>query len=194
MNNVSAVDHFTRSGDVTRAIFLLSLSVGVMRSSSSLSDFFVAFDRDGTVSCNVSPRDFTERFFAFVQPILLRRRSKTISKSARNILLTTICIHMISALSQCNGIELSESQLDQIGTFLRDTVISASANASVHAVGLQYCALLTVSKLGNTIRSNFGEVTLKVRYSVFLYHTIRRKLFICIRCNIAIRWNCKSSP
>ena len=171
MNNVSAVNHFTRSRDVTRATFLLSLSVGVMRSSSSLSDFFVAFDRDGTISCNVSPRDFTERFLTFIQPILLHRRSKISSTSARHILLTTVCIHIISALSQCNGIELSESQLDQIGSFLRDTVISASANASVHAVGLQYCALLTVSKLGNAIRSNFGEVTLKVRYSLFLTRT-----------------------
>ncbi len=168
MGNVSAVEHFTRSRDVTRATFLLSLSVGVIRSSSSLSDFFVAFDRDGTVSHNVSPRDFMERFLAFIQPILLlRRRSKNSSTSARHILLITVCIHVICALSQCDGIELPESQIDQIGSFLRDAVISASASTSVHAVGLQYCALSTVSKLGNTIRSNFGEVTLKVRYFCF---------------------------
>ena len=177
LGDASAVEkHFRCSRDVARATWLLSLSIGVMKSSSTLAEFFHAFGKDGDTAWTVSPRDFTERVLAFIQPTSSTKRNKSNSASARHVLLTTVCIQLLGDLSQCVGIELPEVHVDQIGNFLRDAVVTASANATVHAIGLQYCALSTVSKLGSAMRSNFVEATLKV--SVFFVRHCRNGVFV----------------
>ena len=149
--------------EVDRVAFVLSLSVGAARASSTLAAFFIAFDSDGILSGgNTSPDSFVGSFLNFVAAHRINGRSKTDDSAGRGVILQSVCIGLIVALSGCVGRDMPEAQFHRIAEILNDSAASASADASVHAIGLRYITVNAASNMGNLIRSDFNERSLKV--------------------------------
>jgi hypothetical protein len=155
------------SREVDRIAFLLSLSVGVARASSKLSDFFLAFDADkhpdadGVLPGNISPKSILDSVLNFVTVPLLGRSNNKRSNNVRRIVLQCSCISLIDAISECVGRVLPEAQVERMSEILKDTVVSASAHESIHAIDLQHLVISTASNMGNAIRSDFNDKSLR---------------------------------
>jgi hypothetical protein len=154
------------SREVDRIAFLLSLSVGVARASSKLSDFFLAFDADkhpdadGVLPGNISPKSILDSVLNFVTVPLLGRSNNKRSNNVRRIVLQCSCISLIDAISECVGRELSETQVERMSEILKATV-TASASESIHAIDLQHLVISTASNMGNAVRSDFNDNSLR---------------------------------
>jgi hypothetical protein len=149
--------------EVDRVAFVLSLSIGAARASSTLAAFFIAFDSDGILSCgNTSPDSFVGSLLNFVAAQRINGRIKTDDSARRRVILQSVCIGLIVALSGCVGRDMPEAQFRRIAEVLNDSAESASADASVHAIGLRHITVNAASSLGDLIRSDFGERSLKV--------------------------------
>ena len=154
------------SREVDRIAFLLSLSVGVAKASSKLSDFFLAFDADkhadadGVLPGNISPKSILDNVLNFVTVPLLGRINKR-SNSVRRIVLQYSCISLIDAISECVGREFPETQVERMSEILKDTVVLASASESNHAIVLQHLVTSTASNMGSAIRSDFNDKSLR---------------------------------
>jgi len=146
------------SRELDRIAFLLSLSVGVARASSNLTELFLAFDADkhadsdGVLPGNISQKSILDSVLNFVTVPLLGRSNKR-SNRVRRIVLQCSCISLIDAISECVGRELSETQVERMSEILKDTVVSASASESIHAIDLQHLVISTASNMGSAIRS-----------------------------------------
>ena len=174
---LSFVDNkrLTRSEDIDGAMFLWSLSTGAVRASADLSKFYATFDKDGAVFKDVQGKTLMESVLAFVELQFGNKSSSSNSSlltgssaATRKELMHLVCIEFVGALSECIGGDLLETHIKRIGMILkRATVSPSSANAtSVQSFGLRYGAVSTASKMGNIIRSDFGESSLKVCFFI----------------------------
>ncbi len=157
--------------EIDRATFILSLSVGAARMSSTLDDFFATFDPDDALSGNKSPEIFVDRVLDFIIAVMPSENKRINSRNKngnpnRCVLLRSVCIGLINALPGFVMRDMSEAQFSRIAKILNDSaVLSASFDASVHEVRLQQITVSAASNMGNLIRSNFGERSLMVRFA-----------------------------
>ncbi len=79
------------------------------------------------------------------------------------MILQTIHICLIVALLGCIGRDMLEAQFHCIAKILNNLAASpsASANASVQAIGLWYITVNAASNMGNLVQSDFGKQSLK---------------------------------
>ena len=167
---LSSVDNkrLTRSEDIGRTMFLCSLSAGAVRASADLSKFYATFDKDGIVFKDVQGKTLMESVLAFVELQLGNKSSSNSSSltgsATLKVLMHLVCIELVGALSECIGGDLSETHINRIGMLLKKATVSISpANVtSVQSFGLRYGAVSTASKMGNIVRSDFGQSSLKV--------------------------------
>jgi len=161
---------FSRSEDIDRAMFIISLSTGAIRVSQNLDNFFSMFGCNaGGASTTTDDKvlsilDFIELQFQGGGKKSSGTASSASGHTTRKVMMQTNCIRLVSALSECIANDLSESQLKRMGSILKNATVSASSTttASLQTLGLRYSAVSAASKMSCIVRSDFVEGSLKV--------------------------------
>jgi len=176
---------FSRSEDIDRAMFIISLSTGAIRVSQNLDNFFSAFGCNAGGASTTTTDDKVISILDFIELQFGgggKKSSVTASASGHNatrkVMMKANCIRLVSALSKCIANDLSESQFNRMGSILKNATVSASStsNESVQTLGLRYSAVSAASKMSSIVRSDFDEGSLKV--------CICTSLFILTHCHI----------
>ncbi|KAL9180385.1 hypothetical protein ACHAXT_008355 [Thalassiosira profunda] len=138
-------------------MFLLSLSIGALRGSSSIASFLQSF---AYTPRNITSPTFIDGALAFLE-LQLGTKSHSSSHSARKALMQSLFVRLVGALSDCAGGNLSESQVKAMGTLLEKASTVTTDEPSVHDVGLQYDIVATASKMGTVAQPEFGHDSLQ---------------------------------
>ena len=150
-------------------VFFLSMSVGALKASTKLEYFYQSFDR--CVPKGTKPSAFIDATLTFAEGQVAVKSGR--HESTRRVILSSLCIHLVGALSGCAGREMSETQFTRMGNILKDASTTTRTEQSTSSICLQYETVKTVSKMANIIQPNFGDGSVKVRLlSVCLYLTL----------------------
>ena len=140
-------------------MFLLFMSVGALKASTKLEDFYQSFDR--CVPEGTKPSAFIDATLTFTKGQVAVKSGS--NESTRRVMLRSLCIQLVGALLDCAGRDMSEAQFTQMGNILKDAGISTGTEQSIRAICLQYDTVKTVSKMANIIQPNFGDGSVQVR-------------------------------